>query len=709
MKRILFYILIVATYFSSVEAIVDNTKHNLSATSGNYIRASGEQEVCVFCHIVHDAQPGKPLWNRAMPVSAYVMYDSEYLKRSGYTTPTDLGSVAGTPGSVSRQCLSCHDGTVAIGAVYMVRGNLLGNTYLDVIGTSTTGTMTTATPGFIGTDLSIHHPVGIEYDPTNSKNFDVGSKSIELKTVPDAPLKLYNYAGKNYIECSSCHNPHLENKKFLRVISPNHGQNVKNTCIACHDKTPGDSGVLAHRDTVKQYTSVEVMQRYNNGGAVSTTDLYCVNCHTPHNGLGKPYLLRHVEQNTCYMGASGTRSTAPCHGTGSTLDSTKQIEPILNRPFAHPTNTTDGKHTNLDSLYGVGSTDPAGAETIQWSTSKHAECMDCHNQHRVGKGTHTPANQWYPDTPTNLVSGVLRKVQGVQPIWPTAWTQPTSFQTLAESEKEHQICFKCHSYWALGPTVSTDMMEIETAWTNNVIDNEGQFMRATDVAFEYNPNNRSAHPVVEALNNRPGSYAPKALQASAMRHPWNQNVGTQTMYCSDCHGADNEHAGDPKGPHGSSFNFMLKGPNKYWPTKPDGTLFTYSDIQPDGSAPDLFCANCHNLAVPHRDWQVSMWNLVNVLQGNTDIPCVSCHVAVPHGSPVSRLIGYTNFPEPYNFVYQGEKQLLLKGYKKNAVPGTYNMGNAYVDTVKANSLNYSCACHSNPSPAVTYDLVTPMP
>ncbi len=674
MRKMSKYLIMILLAHTFAFGTILNTKHNLSTAGTGTIKATSEQEVCVFCHIPHNTQPGKPLWNRSMPTSSYIMYESEYLTRTNYPLPADLGISEGTPGSLSRQCLSCHDGTVAIGSVYMVRGTVLGNTLIDMTGVGVDGMMPVDANGFIGTDLTIHHPVGIEYDPTNVKTFGVGSKTIELKTTPDAPLKLYTYNGKKYVECTSCHDPHLENYKFLRVKnSTNNAVNVKDTCVSCHDKNPGVPWPTTHQVMGAPYWDQALKDKYNGGNSVSVADLYCANCHTPHNGKGKPYLLRQVEQNTCYMGAAATRDTAPCHGTGTTWGG-NDIESILNRPFAHPVNTIDGVHTNYDTLYGYGSTetDPAASHSVKWSDSKHAECMDCHNQHRLGSRNHIgtqsdSATKLYPDTPSNAVSAVLDRVQGVEPTWPSKWTQPTSFTTLAYSQKEYQICLKCHSYWALGPTQSQNAGEVATGATSSWIDNESMY--ATDQAFEFNPNNKSAHPVIMALNDMTGNYEPKAVRVEALLYPWNQNPGTQTMYCSDCHGADNEDSGDPKGPHGSSYNFMLKGPNHYWPTKPDGTLFSTGDIQADGTVPDLFCANCHNLNYPHKQWA---WRMERF-----DFACVKCHVAVPHGSPVSRLIGYDNFPEPYNYNYNGTKQLVINGYKKANPQGNYSASNVY--------------------------------
>ena len=79
---------------------------------------------------------------------------------------------------------------------------------------------------------------------------------------------------------------------------------------------------------------------------------------------------------------------------------------------------------------------------------------------------------------------------------------------------------------------------------------------------------------------------------------------------------------------------MLKGPNQAWPYTTAaangtsaGTYRTYStrDTNP-GTANGLFCNNCH------------------VLNGNehtratTTSPCVTCHIRVPHGGKVSRLL-----------------------------------------------------------------------
>src|SRR5829696_8305601 len=84
---------------------VVNSAHNLSATGPGTIRATNEQQVCIFCHTPHNASPIQPLWNRNVPVAAYIPYAS-----------SSLQAQPGQPTGTSKLCLSCHDGTIALGS-----------------------------------------------------------------------------------------------------------------------------------------------------------------------------------------------------------------------------------------------------------------------------------------------------------------------------------------------------------------------------------------------------------------------------------------------------------------------------------------------------------------------------------------------------------------------------------------------------------------
>ncbi|NPB08458.1 MAG: cytochrome C [Aquificae bacterium] len=682
---------------------IKNSPHNLSVSGPGTIKAVSETEICIFCHIPHHSSPSKPLWNHLLSSAQYTLYDSDFMRRINYPAPQQPGQLEGEPGIVSRMCLSCHDGTVAIGAVYWVRGTNLfdiGQT-IEMVGVDpSTGAMPQTATGYIGTDLTSHHPVAIPYDPNVVLTTSGGDTiSVELNPTPPNYVRLYDYNGTLYVECTSCHDPHeydpVVNPKFLRLDTyPTFGENVKNLCTACHVRQ-GWAG-SAHATATNTYPDQNVGAKY---GVNTVQGLGCINCHTPHKGLGVPYLLRWAEEATCFMGASSASSTSACHGTGS--NSTKQIEPLLGRTYKHPIDTISGVHTNLDVLYGMGSAQQ-GEKGITFDQYRHSECVDCHNPHRAGVGNHVTANGgadnrdtvnagWYPVTPTNNVSPALQGVSGVEPNWTGAGTQPTSYKVYANSTKEYQICFKCHSFWALGSA---------TQWVTGYYFSDARTLPdgtpypLTDVAAEFNPNNASGHPVVVSANNRPGSYNPKPLPPQAMREPWKSVVGNATMYCSDCHGADNEANADPRGPHGSNIKFMLKGPGKYWPKDPNGNFFT-----PDGilsgtqNVDDLFCNNCHDIpwimqnVSPHNSWRGR-----GVMQRAA---CVECHVAIPHGSPVSRLIGYDYFPAPYNYRDDfGNPMLKLRGFRKDYDGGSWNLG----DRLDAWSLDPSCSrgrgCHS---------------
>jgi len=680
---IVILVFLIEVFYSSAQII--NTPHNLSKTGSGTIKAVSETEICVFCHIPHNEREGTPLWNRKMPTTVYNLYNSEFISRINYPAPQQLSEVEGRPGIVSRQCLSCHDGTVAIGAVYIVRGTELGNSIIQMQNVNPDGTMPSTSTGYIGTDLSVHHPVAVEYNPDIQKSFSQGVKTSELKRpFPDPPIKLYTYNGKYYVECTSCHDPHKENKKFLRIDVGNLAQDFKQTCISCHDK-PGWIG-SAHDTQTVVYTDPDVIQKYGEGTPVSVADLGCGNCHTPHRAGGSP-LLRKFEEMTCFKGAASSTSTAPCHGNGGSKDIQSLLPP--NSLYGHPVTEVSmaGIHSPLDFLYGFGSTeiDPANGKTIKFSDSKHAECMDCHNPHTVKPGTHTPQNQWYPSVTSadgNNVSNPLAGVYGVEPVWGSMWTQPSQFQTLASASKEYQICMKCHSRWGLGDSPNTDCT------TSFVSEQSGTIL--TDQSCEFGPNNKSAHPVVMPLNQMTGNYEPKSLSPDQLKPPWNSNPGNQTMYCSDCHGNDSETI-NPKGPHGSQAKYMLKGPNKNWPTDENGRLYKVGDIfgtsSDGGTTEGLFCVNCHNLenADVHRFKGSGMMG--GGMGGGgmggkkfADYPCVYCHVAVPHGSPVSRLIGYSNFPQPYN--YNGNS-LKLDGFVKNN----------FLRKWDAHSNSFTCRCH----------------
>ncbi|MEW5801498.1 MAG: hypothetical protein AB1847_05260 [bacterium] len=148
----------------------------------------------------------------------------------------------------------------------------------------------------------------------------------------------------------------------------------------------------------------------------------------------------------------------------------------------------------------------------------------------------------------------------------------------------------------------------------------------------------------------------------------------KTMMCSDCH-SNNEISGTTaQGPHGSTVKWMLKGRNRAWPTLQasengtgTGTLRkigntatpnhrSVKDGNPDGNG--LFCLNCHS-TVSFSKNKYGVQDNTNVhishAAGWPDGPeCVRCHIMVPHGAKLSRLIGDQNGTMPSRYAFNND-------------------------------------------------------
>jgi len=239
---------------------------------------------------------------------------------------------------------------------------------------------------------------------------------------------------------------------------------------------------------------------------------------------------------------------------------------------------------------------------------------------------------------------------------PALWTAPASTNftkatIAAGSGLQATLCFKCHSsfYWGAG-TPPNGLSPNGTVATPV----------ETDVAMEFNPNNRSGHPVLASLNNFTGSAAPRPLAAAQMVAPWNVAVGTQTMSCNDCHNTD---AASPaaQGPHGSAVTFMIKNgaAKPGWPTAAASAA---------GFA-TTFCSDCHaNANVHGRD-------------GAHQTSCYRCHIVIPHGGKMSRLIGDNNGTMPARYSYSNNlANMYIQSFTKAATDAGYQQSNCQSGT-----------------------------
>lgn len=317
----------------------------------------------------------------------------------------------------------------------------------------------------------------------------------------------------------------------------------------------------------------------------------------------------------------------------------------LNPGSRHPVATTNAVHA----------VSPSDEDLAYISANKHVECADCHNHHVVGEIRHDFGS-------SNLVSDSIRGVSGVKMTTNTSnWNQTQTLTWTTNAEREYEICFKCHSRANTGMYTTWN----ESGWT--------------DVAREFNPGNQSYHPVVQALplqgDDPSTSWGSSRLAEKQLSGGWMQG---DTMWCSDCHGDSMQ--GTAEGPHGSSVPYILKetvpstkGPRVYWPNRPEGTPYTIDNVAADGLESQLFCSNCHINISGNRAHEKSDMHKSG--------PCTQCHILVPHGGKMSRLIGdgSPTSTMPTRYAAGGNRSSIkVASFQKQQYPDNYGPGNCAV-------------------------------
>lgn len=225
-----YFILILLLLTSNIFAQIRNSKHDLSFTSTATVRTTSPtyNEVCVFCHTPHSKASTTLLWNRVASNATYTVYSSPTMEA---TVPQ--------PGSVSKNCLSCHDGTVTFASI-INNPSSGGGTPPEFSGTGKMDTISAAVPAGLGTNLTNDHPIGFVYSVHRSTDGKLrtetvsGSKVTVQATSPTRILPLYGTTtGNATLECGTCHNPHGETgvPMFLRVSNSN-----SELCFTCHLK-----------------------------------------------------------------------------------------------------------------------------------------------------------------------------------------------------------------------------------------------------------------------------------------------------------------------------------------------------------------------------------------------------------------------------------------------------------------------------------------
>jgi predicted CXXCH cytochrome family protein len=504
--------------------------HDLGPGSKSPITGA-RPDFCMYCHEPHNGVGGRtPLWNQKLTVQSYSLYTSDTEKNRA-TQPM--------MGADSNLCLSCHDGTVAPGTTAAFgQVTMFGSMYnYDVF----------------GTNLQPSHPLAFAL-PLKDNIDLVASLAAKGKTAdPTNAVHLVN----GNVECTSCHNPHVQAKDLISqnflVRDSSNGQ----LCLACHDPTrqiAGKVNPLADWATsAHALMQNKLSPQANVGNYPTVAQDACISCHAPHNAQGPARLLRGANEQDCIACHNGGANITPAPANVFA----EYAAPKVGHPFPTATNPHDA------------------GENLLLNNNRHATCVDCHNGHgsaQVGA---------FPPPPGIRVS--QKDTAGI--------SATDGMSVVAPAVNQYENCFRCHGSSA-GKAVRPiyGYLPVRAVSAGDLLNIIPQFSATAT----------SSHPVTHVSNS--------ALpQPSLLSNMWNLDgvtrgraMGTQ-IFCTDCHNSDdNRESGGtgPNGPHGSKWTHILERRYEFSQTIIPGQLITNLFPSPDLSVngPYAMCGKCHNLA-----------------------------------------------------------------------------------------------------------------
>ncbi|HSN89704.1 MAG TPA: cytochrome c3 family protein, partial [Anaeromyxobacteraceae bacterium] len=338
MKRFLLSALLAATAPLAAPGApggrVAGSKHDLSVGGPGPIRAVSEDRVCIFCHVSHGSG-GEVLVNRPDPSAVHVPYESSSLRGR-----------ARTPTGATRICLSCHDGTIALGQTRTGR--------IEMGAAAPGGRLPPGSPSNLGTDLRSTHPVSIvPSDPRRTR-----------RPPPHGEVAL-DHAGM--VQCTSCHDPHdeLATPEGMFLVRPTRGSDL---CLVCHEM-PG----LA----ASSHFSSPAPARGARDASRSVAEAGCGACHRSHDtDRGGRLLARSPEEDEDAL-------CLRCHGTGATR---ADVGRDLSKPWSHAV-PARGTHDAAEGPDGRRRLPEVSA-----TAPRHAVCADCHDPHAAnGRASLAPS------------------------------------------------------------------------------------------------------------------------------------------------------------------------------------------------------------------------------------------------------------------------------------------------------------------------------
>jgi predicted CXXCH cytochrome family protein len=546
-----------------VIGVHDLSPNNTAAVSGNL---SGS---CLYCHAPHSGVGGNtPLWNQTLSTSTYTPYTS--------TTYVQKGSTQPTVGGASSLCLSCHDGTIAPGQT-VAYGKV-----------AMKGSM--KTPDVFGTNLQGSHPFSLVLPMKDSA--DLVASLVAQATTADTTGAVHLVKGN--IECTTCHNPHIQSTDTVSLNFLVRNSSSGQMCLSCHDPNrvmTGQTNRLAQWPTSIHATAPNTVSNQPLVGSYRTVaQNACISCHMPHNAAGPARLLRGQNEQACMT----------CHNGGSNVS---PAAPNVLAEFAkigHP-------FTSGTSVHDAD-------ESVLLDQNRHATCADCHNAHSSNKVTMFPA----PPLIRQSQNGVV----GVSAL--------DGMTVLTPAVNQYENCLRCHGT-STGKAVNPifGYLPVRAVASGDPL----------NVIAEFSLTAASSHPV---MHDRTSAFP----QPSLLPYMLNIDGVTQgrplgvRILCTDCHNSDDNRefgGAGANGPHGSKFWHILERRYEFstapLPGQPIINLFPTPDLSAVG--PYALCGKCHNLTTILSNSSFSEHSR-HIGMGAS---CSVCHTAHGMGAQSSSISG----------------------------------------------------------------------
>jgi predicted CXXCH cytochrome family protein len=544
--------------------------HSLGPGSTSPITGA-RPDACAYCHAPHSGST-RGLWNQKLTTQTYTVYASDTEKNSGRQPKL---------GHDSNECLSCHDGTVAVGDT-VAYGQVTMRGAMNA-------------PDVFGSNMQPSHPFSLAMPLKDNVDL-VASLVASHKTAdPTGAVKLI---GGN-VECTSCHNPHVQAKDLVSLNFLVRDSSSGQMCLACHDPTRQISGQvnpLADWSTSAHALSAgTISPKAGLGSYTTVAGAACITCHTPHNAGAGARLLRAQNETDCLT----------CHNGGSSVS-----------PMA--------AYANLAPEYAVGkighpfptSTNPHDeAESTLLNNNRHATCVDCHSGHgseQVGV---------FPLPPLIRVS--QKDAAGI--------SASDGVSVLSPAINQYESCLRCHGT-SSGKQVQTmfGYFPVRAVSAGDPLNLISQFaITAT-----------SSHPVMHTSSSAlpQQSLLPNMLNQDGATQ--GRAMGTQIL-CTDCHNSDDNRefgGAGPNGPHGSKWTHILERRYEFSQTPTPGQLITNLFPNPDLSVtgPYGLCGKCHDLSnqiVRNTSWNQHSNHI------NAGFTCSTCHTAHGMGATSGTITG----------------------------------------------------------------------